>query len=217
MFYLLLYLYLTTIGVAFISSLVSVTFHFPKHLQWFSFFLGLSFLVEMTANFIFPALHLNRYRNALYNVFSLVEFIFYAYFFYSLTLKQWIKKAQIFFMCLFPFIWAKLVFDKDGFYKWHGDQIAIGGFFMVCFALLFIYHLADTEEPIALSKHAEFWIAIGLVLYYSCETPFMGTLKYLSSHYLSLAKLLLKVSMVINSIMYCLFTYAFLCRNRKFL
>ena len=215
MFYILLYTYITSIGLSFVAGLFSFRYNYPKYLKAFCVFLGLSFLIEIVANEIFPALHLNHYRNALYNCFSLVEIIFYTYFFYCLTDIKWIKNVQIAFIFLFPLVWAKLVFDKDGFYSWHGDQIAVGGFFIVCFALLYIYHLSKSEDVINLSRHSEFWIAIALVLFYSCETPFMGTLIYLSAHYLALAKFLLKFSMALNALMYFLFTYAFICRKNR--
>ena len=216
MFNVLLYIYLIAIGISFITSLTSFKYGYPRHLKAFGLFLGASFLVEVIANELFPLLHLNRYRNALYNSFSLVEFIFYAGFFYTIMEKRWIKKTLLVFICLFPLIWAKLVFDEAGFFKWHGDQIAVGGFFIASFALLYIYYLSSSDDLLHLSKHSEFWIAIALLLFYSCEAPFMGTLVYVSTHYLPLAKFLLKFSMAINAIMYLIFTYAFLCRRNRY-
>ena len=215
-FFTFLYIYLSSISIAFFISLISFRYSYPKHMKLFSILLGITFLVELMANFGFKMLHLKGYRSALYTGFSLFEFISYAYFFFLITDIKWVRKAHIIFMCFFPFIWAGTIFFGFGFKNWNSPEIAIGGFFTVCFSLLYIYYLSLSDDFIELSRNSEFWIAIGLIVFYSCEIPYLGVLHFLNDHYLVLSKKILLLSMLIDSTMYCFFTYAILCRKRKY-
>lgn len=217
MFYVCLYIYLGTVGAAFFVSLRSFRFDYPSHLKMFSVLIGLSFFVEFTVTVIFPFLKINsNYRSAMYTSFSLVEFELYAYFFYKIISIRWVKKAIKVYIFLFPVFWAITVFKGYGFLIWDSAEIAMGGFFTVCFCLVYIYYLSLSEQLIALSKHAEFWIVIGLILFYSCEIPYLGMLNFLNKNYPDLSLKALYASMSIDSIMYGLFIYAYLCRNRKY-
>lgn len=216
MFYIVLYIYIAAIAISFLVSLKSFRYHYPKHLKLFSLLLGSTLLVETTANFFLRILHINKYRSGLYTIFSLIEFVVYAYFFYLITETKWVKKMLGLFIFLFPPVWIGVVFLSYGFNDWNSTAMAIIGFFTVCFALLYIYHLSLSEQLTDLSRNSEFWIAIGLIIFYSCEIPYLGTLHYLNQKYLGLSRMLLNVSLIINSIMYFLFTYAFLCRRKKY-
>lgn len=215
LFYVILYIYLTSIGIAGMVSLLSFYFQYPKHLKLFSVLLFLTFFVEIVANVYLKKYHVNHLRSGLYTWFSLIEFIIYAYYYYILTDVSWFRKLLLGFMIFFPFLWVFTVFYGFGFTHWNSPQIAIGGFFTVVFSLLFLYLSSSSDTFIKLTRYSEFWIAIGLILFYSCEIPYLGLLNYLTVYHLEISKILLKVSMIIDTLMYCCFTYAYICRMPK--
>ncbi|MES2374870.1 MAG: hypothetical protein V4557_19995 [Bacteroidota bacterium] len=181
-------------------------------------FLAVTLVIELLANVAFPALHIKgRYRNAMYNIFLLVEFMFYTYFLRQANTRTWIKKIELGFLVFFPVLWVIMVFDKNGITQFHGAIIATGGFFIVCFSLAHLYFLSDTKEFRQISRIPEFWISIGLIIFYCCQTPYMGSMVYLVKYHLPLAKSLINLSLVINILMYCLFGYAFLCQRKNYL
>jgi hypothetical protein len=215
MFYVALYFYLATIGFAFAASLLSFKYNYPRHLKLFSVLLGVTFVVEITAAVIFKKLGLNAYRSALYNQFALFEFVAYGYFFYLISSNRQVKRIIVFFTCLFPVLWVATTFFLFGYTGWNTVVLTVGGYFTVLFSLLYIYYSSAYEDLTGLSKRSEFWIAIGMIIFYSCQVPYLGVLNVLYENYPVLARSLLRVSMVIDGIMYCFFIYAYLCRRPK--
>ena len=215
MFYVFLYIYLFFLGIAFVTSIVSFRSEVPVHLQLIAVLIILTLPIELMANFGFKLFHIKGYRDTLYNVFALAEFEFYGLFFYLLNKENWVKKINLIFIYTFPIIWLCLTYFGKYISNWNSPASAIGGFFVVVFSLFYIYNLSDSEPIIRISRHSEFWISLGLIIYYSFEIPYLGILNFLVKNYPSVSKILLYISYVFNSIMYCFFTYAFLCRNKK--
>ncbi len=217
LYYFMIYTYLTAVAFAFAVSVFAFRQVGYRHFKLFSIILGMTLLVEVSGNVLFPLLHIKgKYRNGMYNLFALIEFLFYAYFYYQISTKRWLKKAQVLFMSGYPVIWVLLVFDSGGLLSFHGSVIATGGFFIVCFALAYLYFLSDTVAAKPIHKIPEFWISIGLVLFYCCQTPYMGSMLYLVKYHLPLAEALLYLSIAINIIMYLLFGYALLCQKKNY-
>lgn len=216
MFTLVLYFYLSAVALAWIASLRSFLYNYPKHLKMFSILLGITLLVELTANFFLKMMHIKGYRSALYNQFALFEFILYGFFYYQVIQNRQIKKLIVFFICLFPVLWVYTTFFEYGYKAWNSAVITIGAYFTVLFSLLYVYHSSAHTDATRLANRSEFWIAIGMILFYSCQIPYFGILNVLNKISLSLSKSMLLVSMSINAIMYYSFTYAYLCRKTKY-
>lgn len=86
---------------------------------------------------------------------------------------------------------------------------------LLSFALIYCYEKLTSEETTSLFSEGEFWIAIGLIVYYTCVVPYMGMFHYLTENYEQLAVKLKKLNLITNIIMYCLFAYAFICTTIK--
>ncbi len=217
MFYFLLYTYLVVVSLAFLCGLVSFRYTVPQRFTIFSYFLALTLVIELMGNIFMQTLHVRgKYRNGMYNVFALFEFLFYTYFLYASSSQKLIRKLMIAFVAIFPVAWALLVFDAGGIFQFHGEMIATGGFFIVCFSLAYLYFLSGSPETRDISRIPEFWIAIGLILFYCCQTPYMGSINYLAKNHMALAKSILYLSIFINTLMYGLFGYAFLCLKKNY-
>lgn len=93
--------------------------------------------------------------------------------------------------------------------------MVIGSFFTIYLAILFFYQLLVSERVEKPTRITEFWIATGLLAFYSCVMPYFGMLNYLIKHNLKLAQQLIPVLQIADTIMYCLFTYAFICQIQR--
>lgn len=216
MFEILIHIYLVAVAFAFGCGLLSFSRSGSRLFRQFTVFLGVTLLVEVAVNIVFHWAHVRgRYRNGVYNIFSLVEMLFYAYYFYRITESQFVRKIQLAFLLLFPPVWAWLVFDRTGILAFHGTAITVGGLFIVCFATHHLYELSAHLRSHNIFRVPNFWIATALMLFYCCQAPFMGSVTYLAAHHRELSMSLLNVSVIINTLMYLMFGYAFLCQKGK--
>jgi hypothetical protein len=200
-------------GIAFLSSLNSFRLDFPLHLKVFSLLLGCDFLVEFAGNFLVRPLHFTT-NVPLYNVFMLVEFWTYGWFFRKVLNSPLLKKLIAYYLVLLPIFWVIVVFFVFGIGHWNSYLSIIGSLFTICMAAAFYYQLFTAPDLIRLTISPEFWIATALIIFYACDLPYLGMLNFITGEYRSLAEKLVQVLAGLNIIMYSLFTLAFLCRTR---
>lgn len=206
----LVYTYLAFVGIAFLSSLNAFRLDFPLHLKVFSILLGLDFLVEFSATVVVNLFHI-RTNVPLYNCFMLVETMTYAWFFRAILTSRLLKGLIGGYLILFPIFWIIIVFFVFGISSWNSYVYIVESLFTVCLAAAFYYQLFTAPTLIRLTTSPEFWIATGLIIFYTCNLPYLGMLNFITKDYLSLAKSLLMLLQILNIIMYSLFTLAFLC------
>jgi hypothetical protein len=206
----LTYIYIASILIAFLSSLTSFRLDFPFHLKLFSCLLGLTSLVEVLAATLAFGYHVPN--TWLYNSFTLVEFWIYGYFYFRLAEGVIFRRILFGFLLIFPIFWLVTVFFLFGFNTWNSYVIIIGSFFSVLFALMYYYRIITAREILSLRILPEFWIATGMLIFYLGALPYFGTLNFLVKYHLEVAERLLIVLQVLDTLMYLLFSYGFLCR-----
>ena len=200
-------------GIAFLASLNSFRLGFPFHLKIFSLLLGCDFLVEVSCNFLVRPLHFHS-NVPLYNIFMIVEFWTYGWFFSRLLDSPVLKKFIGYYLVLLPIYWVIVVFVVFGIGNWNSYMSITGSLFTVCMAAAFYYQLFTAPSLIRLTGSTEFWIATALIVFYACNLPYLGMLNFITVKYRPLAQQLLLVLQFLNIIMYSLFTIGFLCRIR---
>lgn len=210
---LITYIYLATILIAFISSLISFRLDFPFHLRLFSCLLGLTVVDEVTATLL--AYWIRKPNHWVYNSYTLIEFCVYGYFFRSLLAGRNTQRLLLGFLFIFPIFWCITVFFIFGFTKWNSYVVIVGSFFTVVFCLLYYYRLLTAHEIVKLRHLSEFWIVTGMLIFYMAELPYFGALNYLIAHHEEMAEKLMIVLQSLGILMYLLFTYGYLCRIRK--
>ena len=206
--------YFVTLVIAFVVSLFKFK-SLPKHLRMFSILLGLTVLVEYIS--MYHARTINTFFNWhgkswLYDPFGLIEFSAYFYYFYLVISIPVIKKAIKLLLWLYPVFWLFTVVFIFKLSSWNSYIAIIGGACTVLLVLAYLYQLLQIDSIIQIKYSTEFWIAIGLFIFYSCEIPYFGTLNFLIKNYPNLAVDLANLFLVIDTIMYLIFSYAFLCR-----
>lgn len=204
------YIYVSSILIAFLSSLISFRLDLPVHLKLFSLLLGLTFVLELRNSAIIRTFHGPNYW--VYNLFMPLEFWVYGLFFYRI-IQHKISKAIIrIYLYLFPLVClvSTYFFFKN---NWNSYVFITGSLFTIGFVLMYYYQLITSKDVQPLSSTPEFWIATGMLIFYAIAIPYYGPLSYLVKNNNELARLLLiYVYMVFDTIMYLLFSYGYLCR-----
>ncbi|WP_412468426.1 hypothetical protein [Pedobacter sp. KLB.chiD] len=208
----LTYIYITTLFTAVVTGLLKFSNNLPIHLKGIVLMMPYVLLVEIGAAFF---RNLINGKNVLpqYNIVLLTEFLVYAYFFKEIIISAWIKNIITFFMILFPVFWYISVFFIFKITEWNSYIFLVGGAFTIIWALIYCYQLLTSIENVSLHHCSEFWIALGIIIFYSCQVPFMGIYNFLIVNYPTLIinfQIGLQVS---NIIMYALFTYAFYAKR----
>lgn len=205
------YIYIASVLIAFLSSLNSFRLDFALHLKLFCCLLGLTLLVELLSCILLYRFH---YSNTwLYNSFTLVEFSAYGYYYLLLIPEEKWRRFIRLFLVIFPIFWLITVFFVFRLNTWNSYVIIVGGFFSVLFAILYYYRIIAAAEILPLRNLPEFWIATGMLIFYLGALPYFGTLNFLVKYHLQVAKSLSTVLVVLDTLMYLLFSYGFLCRT----
>jgi hypothetical protein len=154
-------------------------------------------------------------RNILYNFAALLEFWLYAYYYLQIIRNKRISTFIRIYLCGLPVGWLILVIGMMGLVIWNTIFHAIGSVVIVLLSAWFYYQLFTAEKLTRLSMSFEFWIATALIVYYSCDLPFLGMLNWLSQKSPGLASKLVKALQIVNIIFYSIICYAFICLRRQ--
>jgi hypothetical protein len=205
------YIYIAVILIAFLSSLISFRLDLPFHYKLFSCLLGLTFVVEFFATIVVRVLH-QRNNFWIYNAFTLLEFWAYGYFFYRVIQIKILRRIIFLFLLIYPIFWCVTIFFLFGFNIWNSYVLTVGSFFSVVFVIMYYYQVIANQEIQSVQNLPEFYIAAGILIFYLAALPYFGTLNYLMSHSRTMATTLLKVLKILDTLMYALFSYGFLCQ-----
>jgi hypothetical protein len=170
-------------------------------------FFGVFILIE----FAIAGLALLSINNMpMFSIFTLLEYAFYAYLFYTNTnqikVKKGIKYASIFY---FAFAIYALVFIRTIF-EFNSESRVLESFFLVLFAFLYFNELSKSIQSVNtnLFKLPMFWMSIGILFYFTGN--FFLFLMYREINQIS--KTLWSIHSIINISSNILFMFSFLCR-----
>lgn len=203
-------LYILVLCTCFVCSLVSFRLHYAWHLRLFSVLIGISVLTEWLA-FYGPGIFNMNSNYLFYNVFLLLQYIVYAFFFRVALPAGKIKNSIPPFIVAFGIFWLLTSFTVFGLQAWNSYVVIVGDVFTILAACHYFYTIFTADTLLNFSTSAEFWITAGLFIYCSCELPVTGMLNYLAYHHEELTLDLYAVLQWLNILMYSIFLYAFLC------
>jgi hypothetical protein len=201
-------IYIAFIGFSFLVSLTVFRYGGPPYLKTFSVLLGLTITTELLAVYGHKYLF-HGISNATYNIFMPIEFCLYAIF-YRIVLKNKNTLTTILIIIIL-LTWSGSTFFLFGLHKWNSYISIVGCCCAIILAVCYYIQQLASPKFTSLARQPVFFIATGMLVFYSCQLPFLGTLNYLVKNHLSLAKDLLAVLRILNIVMYSLFTYAYIC------
>lgn len=202
--------YLIIILISFISSLSTLLIKNDRIIfRLFSLFLLTTLIIEFVANKMAERKQNNAF---IYNLFSVLEFCFYFFFFHS-VLKGYLKKIKIPFIIILYIVLALInIFLIQGKYIIHTYTYILGSMICITLSITYFYFLFKYSRIQNLTKDPVFWISAALLLYYSCTLPVFGIINFLTNLAVPFYSELAFIIAFMNIVLYLLFTIGFLCR-----
>jgi hypothetical protein len=213
-------IYLLILLICGISNVwISYKHKLPFHLKIFAFLNLITFISEFTAKFFAYYFH-NNWK--ILNCFILIETVWHLWFFYLIIKLSAYKKSIPFIMVGYFLFWCYcnvfiVNFFKKGDSIWNSYSVILSSVLTISLCVVYLYQLIEVENVFPLTKHTEFIIVFAMLIFYTCQIPYFGTLNYLKNHHLMSAKTYLMdlhtLELILNDIMYSLFIYAYVCKT----
>ncbi len=203
-------------------SLVVALLYYPAlkktKMVYFIPFLLLTVIVEFIG-FLSIEYDVKNQNYWLYNVFTAVEFLFYAFLFAENFKLPILKKAAYWFMPIlvsFSLLNNRFLQSPNHF---HTYTLLFGSFFMVFFCCCYFYEWVLPEQiTLNLLKQPFFWICVGLLLFYLGSVIINALYEYLRSSDMDKEgrRIYSLINRSLNVILYSSFIISFrVCRNNR--
>ncbi len=193
------------------------------------YFLGFTLLVELFAKYAAIA-YFTKYEyfgfvkdtlfertNWIYNIYTIIMYYFFIYYFGSLLIS--VKVKSIFKKLNFLFIVVSILnlIFSGVFFKSSSVFISVIGTLLLLIVIIYFYFdLLKTERIINLKRYLPIYISIGVIIFILCETPLSIFSQYFKTINKSFIVLKTNILLLINIIMYGTFTIGFLvCAKKK--
>jgi len=185
--------------------------HSPLHLKLFPLFLLYTLMNEILAGYMVSR---GEHTTLLYNIYDILEFNFYIYFFLCIVKN---KKAKFFCKALLAFYFSFSLFNLlffQGIGTYNSITYAAGCLSVVALCVYYFFELFKLKHFVNLAKEPSFWISAGLLFYFSCSFPLLTTANFIQNISEIIINSLQSLILLMNTLLYSLFTIAFLCRIR---
>ena len=203
-----------------LSFIISVFFYLQKRNKLILYFIPFLFstvTIELIGRWYLSKVVRNY---AMYNVFTTLEFIFYAFLFYLHFRSLFFKRMAILFIPAFLLtVILNIIFIQGLNKTFNTYTFLLGSFFVVVFCCCFFYEsvLPDKIDQ-QLSKQPFFWICSGLLIFYLGSVIINALFEYLRNNDLQAEGIRIYgiINNSLNVILYSSFCIAFyLCPNHK--
>lgn len=110
-------------------------------------------------------------------------------------------------------------YEKSGrsIFEFVNISFMLGNLFLILLVLYNLYVFIKTNEILDFKRNEKFYIYIGILLFYFCTFPFYAFKNTLWVSYKNAALIYWCIAMILNCLMYCMFTYSFVCRKKKYI
>lgn len=152
---------------------------------------------------------IDNLNDIIYNVFTLVSFLFYFFWFSKILWKRLFLIPVL--LSIFLIFYLYDLFDKDVFYNLYLNPIIAGSFCILILTISYFVELLNTNTIMSFASSQRFWIVTGLFSFYIGLIPLLIFHSYLDygGHFYSI------VITVLNAVLYgCIFK-SFLCLRKK--
>lgn len=182
----------------------------PLYLKLFPILLAITLTVEIIGWIMSDN---GEDATMLFYLFSVFEFEFYFYILYHIIRTRKARRVVIYVIAIYP------VLALFNIYFVQVNAIpsisySVGCLLVVGICIYYFYELFHLPSSVNLIREPAFWVCTGLLFYYICSFPLFG----LSSLLLTASSIILKnistILMMMNALLYTLFTVGFLCGLR---
>jgi hypothetical protein len=195
--------------IAFLASLT--IFFYPsnqRYLRVFAFFLFISCIFEIAANYL-AIIHVDN--NLFASLTTTFDFTFYLYVLREIVYHPRAKRYLLVLLLSYPTVALLniLFVQRNGF---HTMTYALGSFLIITFCIYYFWELFQRLNSVQLSRQPAFWVCSGLLFYYTCTFPIYGGTNLVKVLPALIIRNLLVIFTLLNILLYLSFTIAFLCR-----
>ncbi|AXY76292.1 hypothetical protein D3H65_20860 [Paraflavitalea soli] len=197
-----------------ISLLASITLFFrkgiPLYLRLFAPYLLITLIVEIGAWRMDKE---GKDASLLLFHFTVLEFVFYFYVFYNIIRTAAARKVIFSLLFIYPILsLINIYFIQVKAFP--STTYSLGCLLTVGICIYYFYELFHLPSSVNLLREPAFWLCTGLMFYYICSFPLFGLYSLLYSTSNIIMKNISTILMVMNALLYTLFTVAFLCGTR---
>ncbi len=188
----------------------------PFHFKLFPFFLLFSLIIEIIAGYL---INIGKHTTELYNIWDIIYFTFYIYLMSNIISEE--KARKICHKMLLGFIIFAILnisfFQQINTYN--SVTYAIGCLLIVALSVYYFYELFRLKQYLVLTREPSFWITTGILFYFPCSFPLVSSANFIQNIPNISIESLQSLLLLMNILLYSLFTIAFLCRIkiRKFI
>lgn len=172
-------------------------------------FLLLTLLVELLSQLMH---HTKNGNVFIYNLFTILEFTFLSFVFWSIIPNPQAAKQIRQFSFILPAICLCNVFFIQGVNTFHSYTYMLGCLVMIFYSIIYFYQIFNSSQRFDLLREPAFWISIGVMFFYISSFSVFGLLNNISKLPNILKYNLQKILYVVNAFYYTLFIIAFLCQ-----
>ncbi|MGN6543108.1 MAG: hypothetical protein ACTHKY_20025 [Ginsengibacter sp.] len=195
-----------------ISLLISIIFYKrlkPSWLRLFTWFLLFSMLISITGYFY--SFYLKTGNHFIFNLYLLVQFLFYFGIFYKTFQTKKLKTFTLFVsICFLIYLLINFIF-LDGFHTFNSLAFTIGSVLTILFCLLYFGALFNADGFINYFKIPMFWIATGILFFFVGNFLYLSFLNYILENNLDSGGNIYEVIIItLNLLLYCFFSIGFL-------
>lgn len=171
--------------------------------RYFVFLLAYALLTELIG--LYTAYIMKVNFTLVYNVYMILSFIFYFYWYESILESKKEKKYITVLGVLFLIVSIFNMVTKDN-YNYHDSTFAVGAITIIIASLFFFTQLLNDKKEIEVKYNLKFWISTGLLLFNVGMVPLMLFSKQFNSN----DEVRVVVLVVLNLILYSCYSIGFI-------
>ena len=163
---------------ALLVSLACIVWLYQTRYMYFVPYLLMTVCAEFAGRYLGQK-HLYILNVRVYNITTVIEFLFFYYLFFRGIKNERFKKIILSLSVLYLLCAVVNTVFIQGFDQWSSYTMLIGTIIIIIFVFLFFYDAFDNNEPINLAKEPMFWISMGIFLFYLGDFTFNLMYPYL--------------------------------------
>src|SRR4030095_9411652 len=201
------------LGLCILSGLFGmIRFKPPLYLRLLTFTLMINFVIDTIGTYLV----LNNYpTNNLYNIYNIFYFELYLIIMYSIVKNRRAKRIMFNIMIAFAIIGIVNLFFIQWFQNFQSFTYSLGCLLVVAFCIYYFFELFLAPTYIKLAYEPSFWLTTGLLFYYCCIFPMASVMNIIGTDIpLKTINFIQTLNVLVNVLMYSLFTIAFVCRMK---
>lgn len=199
-----------------------------KFTKYLVYFLWLTVLIELIFGWLPTAIETFEIFSTLkdtifaknvwiYNIYDIISFTFYLFYFINLIELNWIKRNGKYVVIIYIFCSILNLFTSGVFFENSSAFNAITGtFLLVLIIVYYFFEILNSEKILNFYRFMPFYISIGALVFHLIVNPiFIYQKYYINSISKEFVSLFLTILTTINVFMYSCYSLGFIICSRK--